>query len=393
MSAGKNKEMPTFKRHVIVTVLAFGIVGMYALFALNLSMFKAIPAFSNDYTINDFYYTILNATTSEEEIDTSMVVTMVDMTELPDRRALSEALEDIMALEPKAVIVDMIFQGRKEDVVGDSMIAATAANHPNIIFSFEYTDDTWTGEEFTGARHSFFADSLEINEGFCNMPRSIYGHLKRKYSVGENIEGKLQPSLIKAAVDMYAGTEVEPLSTKQVDINYTPKAFVTLFPDEVFEHADEITDRIVIFGALTDQTDMHDTSQGKIPGPKVLAYSVETMLNRNAITNAPEWITWTIGFIIVLLTKILFDYYGLWASRLRRPFPRFILSTVLIVGFVKFAWMALFMWFAFLLFSGFHYSINLAWALSAIPFNATANDLYNKFLIYLEDRKKPKYVS
>jgi hypothetical protein len=56
---------------------------------------------------------------------------------------------------------------------------------------------------------------------------------------------------------------------------------------------------------------------------------------------------------------------------------RIVLKTSIVKGLVKFFWMAIIMYFGFLLFVKFHLSINFAWAFSAIAFTSMADDLYD----------------
>ena len=47
-------------RNVIVTILAFAVVGVYGLVALNLKVFNPVGAVLKDYSFTDFYYRLLD---------------------------------------------------------------------------------------------------------------------------------------------------------------------------------------------------------------------------------------------------------------------------------------------------------------------------------------------
>ena len=109
-------------RYFAVTCLAFGIVGIYVLAAFNLKVFNPVAEILEDYSFTDFYYKLLD--TGERE--TSRIVTIVDMTALRKRRDFAQLFMEVDALHPKAVGVDVVFEGYKEeDLEGDTLLANT----------------------------------------------------------------------------------------------------------------------------------------------------------------------------------------------------------------------------------------------------------------------------
>ena len=170
-------------RYVIITLLAFCVMGIYAMLALNMKVFSPISKALGDYSYEDFYYQILGNT---EDKDTSNIVTLVDMTELFSRRDLANLLTEIESLHPKVMGVDVVFQGLKEDTIGDQMVIQAAKDCPSAVFGYMLIDKT------DDAVHSFFmSDSLQ--EAFINMPRQLYGGLKRSMNIGRTHQGKLYP--------------------------------------------------------------------------------------------------------------------------------------------------------------------------------------------------------
>ena len=374
-------KMPeSLLRNVVVTLLAFAVVAIYGVVALNLKVFNPVGAVLKDYSFTDFYYRLLDGV---EQKDTSRIVTIVDMTDLTSRRDLAEVLMEINALHPKAVGIDVVFEGYKEDVLGDTMIAVTARQMKNTVFSYKILDDT-EGD----TRHSFFLPNDTVVEGFTNMPRQLYGGLKRQLSVGREHGGVLRPSLIKQVADIYAGQEVVPLAAKELDINFSPVFFHVVPPDSVLACRDLIEDHVVLFGAMKEEADMHYTPQGKIAGVKLLAYAVETMLRQNQIRHVPEWLTVVVSLLIVFVTVVMLKWYG--KIRQKKTLMRVLLSASLFKGLFLFVWLSILVWAAFILFSRYQVSINLTYALAAVAFIGMANDLYDtlKDLITFKKEKK-----
>ncbi|MBP5507700.1 MAG: hypothetical protein J6Y23_07645, partial [Prevotella sp.] len=84
-------------RHLIVTVLAFLLVAVFAFSAYQMPFMSPIAETIKDYKMTDVYYHILQDT---DEADTSDVVTIVDMSDLYTRRELAAALEAIEQCQP-----------------------------------------------------------------------------------------------------------------------------------------------------------------------------------------------------------------------------------------------------------------------------------------------------
>ncbi len=357
-------------RYFAVTVLAFAIVGIYVLAAFNLKVFNPVAEILEDYSFTDFYYKLLDT----DERETSRIVTIVDMTELRKRRDFAQLFMEVDALHPKAVGVDVVFEGYKEeDLEGDTLLANTVKHLHNFVFSYKIIDaESMEGETV----HSFYMPSDSVSEGFTNMPRQLYGGMKRSVSVGREVEGKVVPSFIKKVVDLYAELEVVPLSEKDININFSPKHYNVVPYDSILEHRDLIEDHLVLIGAMTEEGDMHYTPQGKIAGVELLAYAAETMLRQSEIKHASTGVTMVTSFIIVFLSVILLSYYKTFTTRKKTLF-RVIFGASLIRGLLIAAWLSLIVWITFILFCRYNYSISLALAMSAIALIYMAENLYD----------------
>jgi CHASE2 domain-containing sensor protein len=311
-------------------------------------------------------------------------VTIVDMTELTSRQDLAELLTGIDALHPKAVGVDVVFEGYKEDVLGDTMIAVAARNVRNFVFSYKIID-SMDGETV----HSFFSPNDSVTEGFTNMPRQLYGGMKRSVSIGRDVGGVVQPSFIKKVAEIYAGQEVVPLADKDLSINFSPKYYHVVSCDSIFEHRDLIEDHLVLVGAMKEEGDMHYTPQGKIAGVELLAYAAETMLRQSEIKHASTGVTMVVSFIVVFLSVILLSKYKRFTAS-KKTLGHVILSTSLIRGLLICLWLSLIVWITFILFCRYNYSISLAIAMSAIALIYMAENLYDTVRDTIVFKKKKK---
>ena len=251
-----NKSDKNLKHYVMATIIAFCIVAIYGVFALNLKILNPLVQALKEYTITDFYYQVIG---TSEERDTSRLVTIVDMTELRDRRDISYALMEVLEQKPKVVGVDIMFEGLKpENPEGDSLIADIAAHDTTLVFAQQYIDESFNGTEYTKVKQSFFADSIPyLKEALANMPLDKNDGLRRQISLGKTVKGKLRPSMIKRISDEYAEEEIMPLRDDIMKINWSPIEFLVIPYDSVAYYGDYLADRIVLFGAYADETDMH----------------------------------------------------------------------------------------------------------------------------------------
>jgi CHASE2 domain-containing sensor protein len=223
------------------------------------------------------------------------------------------------------------------------------------------------------------SDSLA--EGYVNMPRQLYGGLKRSLSVGRLQKGKLTPSFIKKVADRYAGEEVMSLTDKMIRINFTPTHFEVIKYSDVMMHPELIEDRIVLLGAMKEETDMHYTPLGKIAGTELLAYGITTMLKHDEVKVISGWPMWVVSFIVVMLITFVRVQYLEFAKK-RKIIVRTVLTLGLAVGLVVFSVVAVLMWIAFILFCQYNISFNLGYAIAASAVLPSAINLYDTIVNY-----------
>ncbi len=356
-------------KYFAVTILAFCLVGVYAMAAFNLKVFNPIAEILDDYSFTDFYYKLQAGAGVQ---DTSRIVTIVDMTELRKRRDFADLFMEVNALKPKAVGVDVVFEGYKEeDLEGDTLLDMAVKQLQNFVFSYKIID-SMDGETV----HSFFTPSDSVTEGFTNMPRQLYGGMKRSVSIGRDVGGVVQPSFIKRVADIYAGQEVTALADKDLNINFSPKYYRVVPYDSIFENRDLIEDHLVLIGAMKEEGDMHYTPQGKIAGVELLAYAAETMLMQSEIKHASTGVTIIVSFFVVFFSVILLSKYKDFTTK-KKSLGHVLLSTSLVRGLLVCGWVSVIVWITFLLFCRYNYSISLVIAMSAIALIYMATNLYD----------------
>lgn len=369
-------------RVAIVAALAFVVLALMAFFTFNISFLNPIKRVVQDFSMTDLYWQMQMDT---KDYNTSSLITIVDMTELTDRGDLAMTLEAIEACEPKVIGVDMVFPGLKEDTVGDNMIRDVAATYDNIVWSLklgEYVDDE-TG--YGVPIRSFFVEETGCTEAVTLMQRSLYSGIKRKLVLGWMFQGELKPSFAGKVVNEYAGDELVPTKDAEIDIDFSPTIFTVIPWDSVLYNRDLIADRIVLFGAMHEDADMHITPLGKIAGLELLAYAVQTKLKEHEVREVKGPVLWFVSFLIVMLTFWGRSKRKQWIESRRRPEQRLLFGFPIIGSVISFIWIAILTLLAYIFFSKYGISFNLAYAFSAIAFLATAESSYNTIKDYLKE--------
>lgn len=364
---------------------AFVIVWGYALIALNLSFLNPISDAIKSFSITDKYYQMMD----ERE---SQAIVIVDLTPLRDRGDIALALREIVECQPAVIGVDCIFEGEKPDTLADNALRELAAECPNIIFSYRLLDEQPDGIGYTKSVHSFFVDEIPVREGVTNMQRdNLYSGIKRKLNPGWTLNGEKRASFVGELVNLYAGKEMMRVDDDALKINFAPTEFLVIPPSEILASREEIEGRIVLFGTMTDETDMHYTPLGKMAGVKLLAYATQTVIEGSQVRKLPLWLLVIGSLLWVMLTNAMQEAVIRLTSGSKRLFVRHIIGSGYVRGLITFVWVAAFVWAAFICFSLYNMSIEIAWAIAAIAFLGTSRDfceLCENYYLAIKERNK-----
>lgn len=361
------------QRYLITTVFAFVAVGFLALVAFNISFLNPISNVIKEFSFTDIYYQILGHKDLRER---NVGITLVDMTSTYSRLEIAQAITDIEQCGAKTIGVDIVFEDLLDDAEGNDSLVSVASRHDNIVFSYRLADyidgDTGYGMDI----HSFFSEQLPIIEGNTNMERSLYGNMKRNLSLKTKIKGEWKPSFISQVIRNYAGTESVIPEREMLDINFSPTDFDVVEYDSILSHRNLISNRIVLLGAMYEESDMHYTPIGKMAGVKLLAYSIHTIIDYKNLRPLSQFWFWAVTFLLVFITALWNDKLVKHTEGLRNRYLRAIFSSSYFVSIVTFAWMAALTWTAFILFCKYDISFNLGWAFATMACLEISKDLY-----------------
>lgn len=360
-------------KHLLITLLAVAVMGLFALVAMFAKPLDPIKRAISAFSFTDIYYEILNESGDPEPCH---FITIVDLTKLTDRSDIAQTLEDIESCNPKVVGLDCVFDNEGENFDGNMAVMDVAEKYKNIVFAVKLLD--WKNDSLghTTIIHSFFQEDIPITEGTVNVPRTMYDSMKRTAPTGELYNGKWMPSIMAQVSNAYAERDVTYGKRDDVSINFSPTMFVKLQPEDVKMHPELIKDRIVLFGCLYEDSDFHWTPAGKIAGIELLAYSIQTLVLSKQVREIPMFWFCIASFLLVLIAQIFQSKYLDFMTSSSNLFVKFVLGSTYILNIVTFLFTSLFIGASFIIFRLYNISFNVAWSISVIAFLTMSRYMY-----------------
>ena len=334
--------------HFVVTASAFIQLWILGLVVFNLSILNPVANALEDFSITDVFFDIQHSGAEPETCD---LITLVDMTALHSRGDIAILLEEINQCDPLYVGVDLIFEGEKDDEIGNNLlIGAVSGLTGKSVFSSKLIDYNGAANCFTNSVRSFFAEQLDCKEAYTNLNNDMSGSPIRDFSIKQPFNGEQVlsfPARLAAEFD----DSVPTIDNNELLINYKNVVFPVVPYDEISNYSDLIDGHIVLIGTIAEEQDMHNTPMGKMPGLEIQAYSLLTLLEHKTIKEIPSILTWLIAFILCYLLELALDAaWQIVKKNSKSAFMVFlkesnILSIVLLFIFVSFV-----CWLMFVLF-------------------------------------------
>lgn len=281
--------------HIVIAFLTIVILGVACLIVVNISFLNPVSEAIDDFSMTDMFYEIEHSGTIDSE---SSVISIVDLTNVYDRGEIGEILANISMCNPKAIGVDIIFEGEKDDSIGNKLLTDAIRILPkSTIFAEKLTNYSSENDEFSSSVKSFFADSLHVRQGFTNFVDNLAASSIREMPAFRNLSGQ-DVIAFDVALSEMCGIKVTANSDDNYIINYKNIKFTRIPPDSIFEYSDYIEDRVILVGTLNEEADMHSTPVGKMPGVEIHAYSLLALLENHRVIELNEF--WLILIAIVI---------------------------------------------------------------------------------------------
>lgn len=333
--------------HFIIVASAFLLLGLLRLITVNLDFLNPVANALDSFSVTDIFFDIEHAAGKPE---TSDLVTLVDMTELHSRGDIALLLEEIGQQDPLFVGIDLIFEGEKDDPLGNEMLEmAVGGLEGRAVFSEKLTDYDSRQEMFTGSVRSYFADRVDFQEAYTNLNDNMAASCIRDFSIRQTgPEGPLLsfPARIATQFD----TTIASQDNDEMLINFRNVRFPVVPYDEV-AGSDLIDGHVVLVGTMTEEQDMHNTPLGKMPGLELQAYSLLTLMEHKGIWEIPSWANWLLAFLLCYLFELALDIpYQFIVRKNESPLCGFLKESNVINLLTFFLWTALVCWLMYLLF-------------------------------------------
>ena len=291
--------------HFLVTTLALVLLWLLSIITFNLSILDPVADALDEFSITDVFFEIEN--NKEENIETSNLITIVDMTDLHNRGDIASLMQEIGLHNPLCVGIDLIFEGEKDDSIGNKELVEAVNNlGETAIYSKKLTDYSGETDKFANRVSSFFTKDIEVQEAYTNLVNDMSSTRVREFTATQQ-EGETESISFPAAIASRFDTTLVSNHKDSYLINYRNVKFPVVKFDEIQEKADLIDGHIVLIGTMTEEQDMHMTPLGKMPGIEVQAYSLLTLLEHKDLQELPLWLSILITFVLCYLLEITID--------------------------------------------------------------------------------------
>ena len=370
--------------HVIVTLLDFAFLTLIMMVAVNVSFFNPIERAIESFSMIDVCYQVEKNT---QVPDTSRLITIVDISEVKDRDKIAQMVDSIREAEPAVVAFDVIFDPLIGTEEVNMQLLESLSALPTSRYAFMMKEWNQNLHSYTVPFRSYFLfDDFEL-DGYVNTPESADGSTLRTFSLNRVFLGDTIESFpLKIASD-YAPKLAGMRGSDRV-IDFSPTYFPEVKWNEISDHTDLLRDRIVIVGALHDLVDNHYTSIGRIAGVKIVAHSVQTLLENRRIIHANVLFTAILSFLIVYFTQVWqhFLFLKMRKSRDKSTFWLFAYRSESLISLLTFFWVCFITFLAFLMFRIYAVSIDMLWMLAGAAIVEEARGFYRAFITVMADR-------
>ena len=353
-------------REMVITVVAFLLIAIFCLITFHLDVFNPVARGLKGFTTTDIFYDMMLASPA----DTSSTIVIVDITQLHDRDSIATVLEEVDAIEPAAIDVDVVFEYPKEPQ-GDMHLVNVAATLSNAVFSFKMMDPDKEGKEFTRQVHSFFAEELGLTEGFVNVDR----RMTRDIPLCLEMKGEAYPSATARMMEVIQGKPFDYKSHRSQPINYEPTVFRIIPYDSIQHYAQYISGHIVMFGGAYESVDVLYTPLGQMYGIEVLCYALKTMLEMKQEVKCTGWLFWLLTLLLSYIGVCIIMSYKDKALRMGDNIVGDAMRTIFITSLVVFFIMMAFIAVGFVLFQKWRINFDLTPTLSVMALTTTAADI------------------
>ena len=299
---GKLIRWSFFRWDHLAVCAMLGLFGwLLILITTKIGIFDPVSAAFNDFSMTDVFFEIQNISDSVHNDD----IVIVDMTELKTRDEIAQTITDIKTCHPKILGIDLIFERRSFDQLDDvALLSAIQSGDCLQIWSCKLRDFDEKEDSFQDCLYSFFHEESNYKWGYTNYLQKRMGGVTRETSQTQRLNDSIVFSFPYLLACYYTGKQPTKDAINERTIMYENVKFNTLKCTEVLQHKNLLKDKLVLLGTMNEEADMHFSPIGKIPGVKVIAYSILSYIKHGDITK--------MGRLSSLLLTFVLCFIGTW---------------------------------------------------------------------------------
>lgn len=291
-----------------ITALAF-LLSMLLVSPLSLSVMSMFSSpEKEDFTVSDFYAQIADKR-PVRTLDPDIVIVDINRA---GRAEIAEFLEILQFCAPKAVGVDVLFGEPGDSAVDTRLINSIRDLGSTVVMPVMMAQDD--GGLFVIAERSFFDQGLPSADGAVNFTSSRRGAAIREFVTRFPVSETDSIDSFAVAIARIAypdkATALSARGSSEEYIDYPSREYKIIDINSASDRIEELTDKIILVGALNDADDLHATPvTSRMAGVIVHASALSTILGERyyqALTDWQEWLpALVLCFIVVLMSLTL----------------------------------------------------------------------------------------
>ena len=370
--------------HLIIAIISLIFTAiLFFLFSFDVGFLNPVRRAFADFSMSDVYYSII---WQGSEPTKSEHITLVDIDTLFLRKDIAKVISTVDEYSPKVVGVDIIFEGRRFDEEGDSLLTASLENNfENKVIGYKLLEPSGF-INFNNSLHSFCVDDMTfVDEGYTNALYSEAGTTLRMFTMFREENGVPAYSFPAKVYNKYI-ENYEEIDTTQLNnrhINFSTTEFPIVRFDSIANHPELIKDHIVLIGTINEEADMHYSPIGRLPGLKIQAYSLQSLIDQYEIKVLDEGSIWILAIIATLLTEIMQFSILHWLKKKQQAWTDFLLKSVVFIRLFTFSVLALIAYIAFLFYILKGYFVGTTAILIAAVLTSEARGFYTALVNYI----------
>ncbi|MCH5226124.1 MAG: CHASE2 domain-containing protein [Muribaculaceae bacterium] len=254
-----------------------------------------------DFQLPDLFAQIAN-NRPVRQLDPRVVVVNIARA---NRQEIAEGLSILALCGPKTVGVDINFAEPSGD---DDLLLEAISNLPNPILPIGVSPTKTDGRFLVEEKPFFYNELPDLKYGVVNLPSQEKGTV-REFAINFPTDYGNLPSFVAAIAEDFNPGSIEFLNSKNSETgitSYHSREYKIVDIDNIEEHAEEFTDKIVLVGAMEDAGDMHATPiESHVAGVMIHAAAISTILDGLWTERVPKFFDYILAGLLCLSIMIL----------------------------------------------------------------------------------------